>query len=302
MRFWHVIAAIWTAFFGFLLMAATVPAGTAISNLASWAEIFHLFDLVPYLTKAWDVYTKSISYLALFMAFLYYSIQAYENRAAFKLSRHGKRRMIALGLMIAGVILFLSGVILYFTRPVDHGITSSTKTTTQEPPSIETVTAAKAKEEPKDAASVRIRWEPASLDSVVQVENSPRSGEPRVTLIKMYHATNISTEPLVRVRAYVTPQLNKTDLPMVFYDPHLDVSKKWSIKPGEEFYLYYDLRPSSAEKDGLSLQDYLNTYGGITITLEADSERVFQKSFAYSEIKQMLDAKLDEYLAKQRLR
>ncbi len=122
-----------------------------------------------------------------------------------------------------------------------------------------------------------------------------------VTLLKMYQAKNTSTEPLVGVRAYVTPQLNNADLPMMFYDPHTDVSKKTSIKPGEVFCLYYDLRPSSVDKQGLSLQDYLDTYGGIKITLEANSEIVFQKSFAYSDIKQMLDAKLDQYLAKKRL-
>jgi hypothetical protein len=65
-------------------MAATVPIGTAMSNLASWAELFHLFDLVPYLTKTWDVVTQWISYVALFMALLNYAIRAYENRDALK--------------------------------------------------------------------------------------------------------------------------------------------------------------------------------------------------------------------------
>jgi len=80
MRFWHTVAAIWTALFAFLLMAATVPAGTAVSNLASWAELFHLYDLIPYLTKTLDAYTRWVSWAATFMALLWYSIRVYENR------------------------------------------------------------------------------------------------------------------------------------------------------------------------------------------------------------------------------
>jgi hypothetical protein len=139
------------------------------------------------------------------------------------------------------------------------------------------------------------------LSAIVQVENSPLNGEPMVTLIKMYGAKNISREPLLNVKAYLTPELTGKDLAMAFYDPHKDVSGKTSVLPGESFDLYYDLRPSTKDHQGMALQDYLETYGGITIRVESNGETVLQRDFPFSGIKQMLAAKQDEYLAKKRL-
>jgi hypothetical protein len=84
MRFWQVLAAIWTAFFAVLALAATVSAGTAVSNLASWAELFHLYDLVPYLTKNLDSISRWIGLAATVMGILWNSILIHENRAWFK--------------------------------------------------------------------------------------------------------------------------------------------------------------------------------------------------------------------------
>jgi TIR domain len=151
------------------------------------------------------------------------------------------------------------------------------------------------------AEHTAISWTPSQLDQVVQVEKSQLTGEPRITLIKMYEARNDMPEPLLRVNAYVTPQLDSNVLPMVFYDPHRDVSRKTSILPGETFNLYYDFRPSTRDGQGLELQEYLNKIGGIMITLESDGKAVFQRDFSYSEIKQMLTAKQDAYLATRRL-
>ena len=53
----------------------------------------------------------------------------------------------------------------------------------------------------------------------------------------------------------ITANIAKLPVPMSFYHPHNDVSRKTFIKPGEEFCLYYDLKPHSADKKGLSLQD-----------------------------------------------
>lgn len=70
--------AIWSGIFAFLLLAATVPVGTAISNLASWAQFFHLPQLAAVLSKTYDQVTRYLSYVALAMALVYHSIQAYE--------------------------------------------------------------------------------------------------------------------------------------------------------------------------------------------------------------------------------
>lgn len=148
-----------------------------------------------------------------------------------------------------------------------------------------------------------ISWAPARLGEIVQVETSRLTGEPMVTLIKMYGATCTSSEPLLKVEAYVTPQLGAgRPLRMVFYDPHTDLSQKMSILPREEFHLYYDFRPFSEDKQGLSFQNYLNTVGGITIAIKSDEKVVFQRSFSYSDIKQMLIAEQDNYLAKKRIK
>lgn len=147
-----------------------------------------------------------------------------------------------------------------------------------------------------------IAWAPDSLAMVVQAESFPPEAEPKVTLIKMYGARNVSREPLTGVRAFVRPELTGNDLPMVFYDPHADVTKKTSILPGEEFYLYYDFRPLTDDKRGIAFRQYLDTYGGITIRVEAGGQVVFKRSFAYSEIKQMLGARLAQYLDAQKLK
>jgi hypothetical protein len=146
-----------------------------------------------------------------------------------------------------------------------------------------------------------IFWAPASISEIVQVENSPINNDPMVTVIKMYSAKNISPEPLTNVKAYVTPELAGKDLAMVFYDPHQDVSNKTVILPGDEFDLYYDLRPTTKDQRGVSFSDYLKTYGGIRIRVETNGRVVFHRDFSYSEIKKMLAAKQDEYLAKKRL-
>jgi hypothetical protein len=47
---------IWGVFWAFVLVAATIPAKQAVSNLASWVEFFGLFDLAHFVaTKAADV-------------------------------------------------------------------------------------------------------------------------------------------------------------------------------------------------------------------------------------------------------
>lgn len=74
--------------------AAIVPAGTAVSNLASWAELFHLYDLVPYLTKPLDVYSRWVGWAATFMALIYYAARAYENRDWFKRHNDNMRKRL----------------------------------------------------------------------------------------------------------------------------------------------------------------------------------------------------------------
>ena len=61
MRLLRIISPI---FFGCLWVAAEVPAGVAISNLASWAALLHLPDLANYLTTAMANSTTAISNLA----------------------------------------------------------------------------------------------------------------------------------------------------------------------------------------------------------------------------------------------
>src|ERR1700676_1303633 len=110
---------------------------------------------------------------------------------------------------------------------------------------------------PQSPSDSTISWPNPAVSAVIQVENSIVNGDPMVPLIKMYGAKNISTEPLLNVKAYVTPQLTAKDFAMVFYDPHDDVSGKTSILPGEGFDLYYDMRPTTKDKQGVGLQDYL---------------------------------------------
>jgi hypothetical protein len=75
----RVLAGIWTVVFGLLALATTVPAGTAMSNLASWAQLLNL-PIAHALTKTTDLISQWISYAALAVAALYYAILIYENR------------------------------------------------------------------------------------------------------------------------------------------------------------------------------------------------------------------------------
>src|SRR5258708_37338657 len=96
------------------------------------------------------------------------------------------------------------------------------------------------------------------------------------------HAKNTSPEPLVKVKAYVTPQLSGKDLPMAFYDPRQPISTKTTIFPGEELNLYYIVPSTDKNQQSVSLQEYLQTYGGITIRLESDGKTVFTHIFPFS--------------------
>jgi len=70
-------------FFTALLFAATVPAGSAISNLASWAQLLNL-PIAHTLSKTYDWTSQWISYAALAVAVSYYSLQIYENHKQIK--------------------------------------------------------------------------------------------------------------------------------------------------------------------------------------------------------------------------
>jgi len=82
MRVWHALVAIWTTFFALLLVAAQVPASSAMSNLASWAKLLRLPKLPQLLTKATDATATWVSSFALVVACMYYAIRFYETRVS----------------------------------------------------------------------------------------------------------------------------------------------------------------------------------------------------------------------------
>jgi hypothetical protein len=112
---------------------------------------------------------------------------------------------------------------------------------------------------------------------------------------------NNSREPITNVEAYLVPQIRREPhLELLYADPrHIELldTKQHFIEPGAEFQLSYRIPPydRSKTRQGVPVELFLSTYGGLTFVFSAAGDKHFSREFRYVDVEAALLKRQQEY-------
>ena len=128
-----------------------------------------------------------------------------------------------------------------------------------------------------------IEWQ---FDDVMSILGKNERKTDRTFLVGVFtmRGKNITPQTINNISAYVVLKKNGEKLPLVFYTPgdFIDPSDTEGIPPEAEFVLCHRIPPSDPDDlQGVTIQEYLDRYGGFDFYFEYDGGKDLHFEFTY---------------------